>query len=224
MNQEFRSTETTQSPAGADHGLAKGLVTFAAADHVLGVIERHNRDRRDVRIDVSGRGCIWIRPDARCYSAEFDDAPGFFRARATEAFVTQHEPETARVWRPIEELLWQAGYFASQGRLLDRCSPFDVVQFGYWPNFTRLPHNLSALRLTALLVRSPMTFSLAYRSLHIAAHDAHQIYSAALASGVAQVVSNGVQADTDALHSKPSQAIRRVSGFWQKMLDRFAGL
>jgi hypothetical protein len=221
MHQEQPAVGHLQrSVRDGDPAHARTHVSFSAADHALGVIERIVQERRDACIDGGEHGHAWIRPDARSYCIEMHDPAAFFAVATPAIRVSQRLPSPSAAWRPLEDLLWIAAFHASRGRLLDRCSPFDVVQFTHWPNFTRLPHNSSAMRLTALLVRAPITISLAYRLLHVPVEHACQLYSAAAAAGIARVVS---AAPTD-VEAAPISASRRVSGFWQKMLDRFSGL
>ena len=221
MQQEHGSAGTPPcTNAGGDPAPARSQAAFRASDHALGAIERCVQERRDACVEGGEHGRVWIRPDARSYFSEVPDPAGFFGTAAPAISLSQRMPALSVAWRPLEDLLWIAAFHASRGRLLDRCSPFDVVQFTHWPNFTRLPHNGSAMRLTALLVRAPITISLAYRLLHVPAEHAYQIYSAGSAAGIARVVS-ATPKDIDAA---PVSASRRVSGFWQKMLDRFSGL
>lgn len=220
--QQEQTSPSAPPCATSTHGVTPGRSHpgFRAADHALGIVERCVQDRRDVCIDGAEHGRLWIRPDARSYCSDLRDPAAFFGQAAPECSVSQRVSEQTLAWRPLEDLLWIAAFHASRGRLLDRCSPFDVVQFMHWPNFTRLPHNASAMRLTALLVRAPITISLAYRLLHVPAEHAFQIYSAGAAAGIARVVS----ATPMEAEAAPISASRRVSGFWQKMLDRFSGL
>jgi hypothetical protein len=220
MQQEHGSAETSLCASPGSQTAAARSPAFRASDFALGVIERIVQERRDACLDGGEHGQAWIRPDARSYCIEMRDPSAFFAIAAPAIRVSQRLPSPSAAWRPLEDLLWIAAFHASRGRLLERCSPFDVVQFTHWPNFTRLPHNSSAMRLTALLVRAPITISLAHRLLHVPAEHAYQIYSAGSAAGIARVVS-ATPIDLDAA---PISASRRVSGFWQKMLDRFSGL
>jgi hypothetical protein len=89
----------------------------------------------------------------------------------------------------ISDLLWQSAFHVSEGRLIEGCSKYDVVQLRHWPNLTRLPVTPNAARICALLTRHPTTIMLIHRVLGIDKEEVCQIYSSAYSAGIAHMVS-----------------------------------
>jgi len=92
------------------------------------------------------------------------------------------------IGRNIDELLWQAGYHASGGRLMEGCNWNDVVKLNYWPNFTRLPTTPNCLRIAALLASQPTTIEYTILSLKVKRKEIYQFYCAARCSGAISTV------------------------------------
>lgn len=199
---------------------------FSAGSCLLAAIESALSQPRCSRIEVIGSGMLWLNPQARVWHARISDPTSFFRTPAALAKI--HYDVAFPISRPhgnIDELLWQAGYFGSDGRLLDRGHPLDMVELRYWPNLTRLPHTPCMVRMCALLARAPSTVLLACRMLRVTPQEAWQFYSAALAAGMIQVVCphyDGLPPASTPVAELP--VLRRMAGLWERLLERISDL
>jgi hypothetical protein len=112
----------------------------------------------------------------------------FFQAPAAQ-FKTSPlgESEKPELPKHIGELLWQAGFHASQGRMVAGTSKYDLVQFHHWPNLPHLPKTANTARICALLTRNPMTVMLVHRQLGIDKEEVYRVYSAAYSAGIALI-------------------------------------
>ncbi len=192
---------------------------FAPDDYLLGIINRAVTLRTNVRASLPGLGTVKILPDRDAFYAEVADMAEFCRAPAS-SFKTG-APDKRRVaelaetqgpGRPIRELLWEAAFHASQGRLVashsEGQSPvqlYDVVRFARWPNLrTSLPTSENTMRICALLTRHPTSLFLVSRILDIEPEEVFQNYSAACSYGVVEIVGAThhwkVELDEGALH------------------------
>lgn len=167
--------------------------TFIPADHLLGIVQQSVASHRDTRIILRGEDEIVIFPERGIYYANVSDMVEFCRAPVAEFETKIFDNGTLRYTpgseKNITDLLWQSAFHASQGRLIEGCSKYDVVQLRHWPNLTRLPVTPNAARICALLTRHPTTIMLVHRVLGIDKEEVCQIYSSAYSTGIAHMVS-----------------------------------
>lgn len=98
-------------------------------------------------------------------------------------------------FRPLDELLWSASFYASGGRLLaGSCSPINVIQLKRWPNLTRLPCTENSIQIAALLTRHPCSIKIVSRMLEIPIQEVCQFYSAASAAGLLKIINHKIAA------------------------------
>jgi hypothetical protein len=89
------------------------------------------------------------------------------------------------IGRNIDELMWQAAYYASNGRLMKGLNSDDVVHLKHWPNLSKLPCNSNTFQMAAMLTRHPTTIIFAHRVLKVPQEEINQFYSAAYCAGLA---------------------------------------
>lgn len=116
----------------------------------------------------------------------------------------------------VDDLLWDAGYHGSQGRLPVGAHPYDVIQFKQWPNLTRVAHCRDTARICALLTRSRATVAMVSRWLKVPSEDVYRVYAAAAAAGLVDLRFSGSKLDrpreSDLPHSEPDDLGGRASG------------
>jgi hypothetical protein len=197
---------------------------FLPAEHLLGIVQRIIASGGNARIVLQGRGEIAVfsargeyRADVRDM-AEFCVAPAAcFEVGAISEAVIASYPGQAR---HVRELLWSAAFHASQGRLVEGCSRYDVIQFRLWPNLTRLPATQNAARICALLTRHPTTVMLVHHILSIERKEVYQIYSAAHSAGLVEKVSKNPHSPGEEMQAQPVQA----RGLFRSLFAKIAGL
>lgn len=183
------------SQAMASNPIDAGESVFSPSDYFLGIAQRVIASGVNTRVTLPGGGEVMLYPARKEYAARIDDPGEFFR---TPAGQFQSAPLGASTEpaqpREIGELLWQAGFHASEGRLVKGATKFDVVQFRQWPNLPRLPQTPNTARICALLTRHPTTIMLAHRQLGIARDEVYQVYSAAYSAGLASIINQNPEA------------------------------
>jgi len=172
--------------------------TFSADKYLINIIRRAVSNSQNILVDRPLHGHIAILSDEGEYFAEVEHMPTFCSLAANEFKVTVldenkiHEYKTG-VGRNIEELLWQAGYYASAGRLMEGCGWNDVVKLNHWPNFTRLPTTPNSLRIAAVLATQPTTIEYTILSLKIKRDEIYQFYCAARCAGYVSAINTEAQ-------------------------------
>lgn len=168
--------------------------TFAPADHLLGIVQSVIASRVNTRVALPKIGEVVILPVRGEYYTNVREMAEFCATPATlfeTEVIGDAVPDYAYGFgRSIRDLMWQAAFHASQGRLPEGCTKYDVVQLRHWPNLTRLPITPNTARICALLTRSPTTIMLVHRILGIAKEEVYQIYSAAHSAGISAAFSS----------------------------------
>ena len=166
--------------------------TFKPGDYLLGIVQRAVALGQNTSIALPGKGELVICPTLGVYYTKTHDLIEFIR---TPAILFKIEKCDEKVLRDglgsinnLKALLWQAAFHASQGRLIEGCSKYDVVKFRHWPNLTRLPITPNTARICALLTRNPTTIMLVHRVLGIDREEVYQIYSAASSAGISHKI------------------------------------
>jgi hypothetical protein len=208
---------------------------FSPDSYLLGIVRRVIADGQDVQLALPGVGTLVIHAKRGEYFSSLDDIAPLCRMAAARFQITAFSGPLAdrsepRVGRNIDELLWQAGFYASEGRLMQGCSYYDVVQLRHWPNLSRLPITPNSMRICALLVRYPTSILLAYRLLKVPAAEMFQFYTAARCAGIANVlnrearpVSSGPQ-DEPPEPEAPVLKPHRSQTLLSLLLEKIAGL
>lgn len=167
---------------------------FRPDDFVINIIRRAIANEQCVRIGADGVGKLLLLSKQGEYISEFTNPVKFFTTPAKQFQVDVMEaepvalPRGARHGRNVDELMWTAAFFASNGRLMEGCRRDDVVQFHHWPNLSRLPVTPNTMRIVALLTRHATSITLAHRLLKVDTPEIYQIYSAARCAGIAHVL------------------------------------
>lgn len=178
--------EISNGTAAAEH------TTFNPTDHLLGILQHIVASQANTRIVLAGKGEMVVLPANDGYYITVDDIAEFCRTPAAQfevlAFGTASLPFARSSGKTIKSLLWQAAFHASQGRLIEGCSKYDVVHFERWPNLTRLPTTPNTARICALLTRHPTTLMLVHRVLGIDKEEVLQIVSAASSAGISKTI------------------------------------
>lgn len=204
-------------------GAASSLPRFAAADCLIQPIRQSIEGTDPVLLKVPDHGHVWIDPVRKLFKSHIRSEEGFFTARP-EALIMQADsasPDGGA--RALDELLYRAGWFASDSALIDECHPYDIIEMRQWPNFTRLPHAQSLFALASLLARRPSSMSIAYRKLRVPQTEALRFFNAVVAAGYVRVVSS--QPDSvSAPASKDAVEAPAAGGFWSRLFERMSGL
>lgn len=204
-----------------------GDSSFTATDYLLGIVQRAITSGNNTRITLPGKGEVNIYPQRNEYDADVQDMTLFCQTPASE-FKTAELDESDIKKEPgqnICELLWQAAFYASQGKIIEGCSKYDVVQFRHWPNLSRLPQTPNTMRICALLTRYPTTIMLVPRRLGAGKEEVFQAYSAAYCSGLVNMVSRNPQAKaTEPAEEETQDQQSQKQGLWQSLFSKISGL
>lgn len=170
-----------------------GEDVFSANDYLINIIKRAVNNAQNIHVSLPGSGSITILSSIGQYFDNTDDIKRFCMTPASEYKVTvlnknDSNSDPDNTGRNIDELMWIAGFYASNGRLMDGCFRDDVVELMHWPNLTRLPSTPNTMRLASLLSNHPTSITLAQRFLRIDKAEAYQFYTAARCAGLARAV------------------------------------
>jgi len=191
---------------------------FSPANYLIGIVLHAIESHKNVQISLPSQGEIFVWAHEEVYAANIKTEE-FWRAPADQFQVTAIEENAGGLecnsMRPLHELLWSATFHASQGKLIDGCHKFDVVQFKRWPNLTRLPCTPNATRICAALVAHPITIMILRAMLKIDTAEICQIYSAAYIAGVANVL-NRKKSETGAATNDESDSVPESSKIERK--------
>lgn len=200
-----------------------GESVFSPDAYFLGIAQRVIESGRDTRVALPGLGEVLLFPGRKAFSADLSDREGFYRQAAAQFQVSPLEPSAEpKDPRQMGELLWTAAFHASQGRLVEGTSMFDVVQLYHWPNLPKLPHTPNTARICALLTRHPTTIMLAHRLLGIKKDEVYRVYSAAYAAGLANVINQNPEAVGAAEPGEEDKSEAR--GLFRSLFAKISGL
>ena len=202
---------------------------FTPTNHLLGIVQGVLASRENTRVFLAGKGEMVIYPELGRYYDDVQSMDEFCRAPAGQFVVTAIDAASPLYvtgeGKKITDLLWQAAFFGSSGKLLANCSKFNVVQFLRWPNLTRLPVTPNAGRICALLTRHPTTLRLVHRMLDISTEEVYQIYNAAYCSGITQTISfqmGGAHVEQE--DAEPNSVPEKGRGLFRSLFSKIAGL
>lgn len=194
--------------------------TFSADDYLIHIIKRAVKNSQNIHVSLPGQGHIAILATDGEYFNHTDDIEVFCKTNISEFKVTVLNKNDSKinddVGRNIDELMWLAGFHASDGRLMEGCYRDDVVELMHWPNLTRLPSTTNTMRIASLLSNYPTSITLALSFLKIDKSEAYQFYSAAHCAGLARAVNRTPQ--------EPSLKPHRNQALLSLLLNKIARL
>ncbi|GMR20246.1 MAG: hypothetical protein BMS9Abin36_0841 [Gammaproteobacteria bacterium] len=177
---------------------------YDANDYVLGIIINAIKQQKDVNISLDPLGSVFVMASKGVYVSWVQENEKFFTTPVGSFNVktlktsASGDSGSRKNRRPLDELVWQAAFYASNGCLLKGgCEPIDVVELKRWPNLTRLPHSENAMSIAALLSQYPTSLVLVSRMLDVEIEEVCSFYSAARASGIAQAINRPAVSEED---------------------------
>lgn len=204
-------------------GDAEEVSSFSPENYLIHVIKRAVTNAQNLHISLKGVGEIILMSQRGEFFANTDTLPQICSVPVDQLEVSLLENNDVRagklvdnIGRNIDELLWFAGFYASDGRLMNGCYRDDVVQLHHWPNISRIPITPNTIRIASLLTRYPTSLVLAKHLLKVDMSELYQFYSAARCSGLARV-----------LNRKPEEPVmkpHRNQALLGKLLNKIAGL
>lgn len=104
-----------------------------------------------------------------------------------------HYPENPKV--KTQAILWQLALWTAQGRLILDITPDSPLRLKSWPNLTRLAKIPHSFRMSAFLLRTPVSLRLIHRMLGIPIEDINNFIAATYA--IALLEDPVIQADSE---------------------------
>lgn len=206
----------------SDDARTAGVDYFNPDEYLLNTLRRASANMQDLHIEIDGLGELILLSKRGEYFAHVADMPAFLTASPEQCRLNilkegdARIPEAARVGRNIDELMWQAAFHASNGRMLEGCYRDDVVELEQWPNLSRLPHTPNSMRIAALLSRHPTSIFFATRLLKVEPAEMYQFYSASRAAGLARPINREVE--------EPSLEPHQNQSLLSSLMGRIIGL
>jgi len=167
--------------------------TFSPEEYLINIVRRAVLNSQNILIDTPNHGHITLFSSDGEYFSDVENPEEFCRLPASSFKVTVLNEAKLKAYktgigRNLDELLWQVGFYASNGRLMEGCMWNDVVELSHWPNFTRVPVRPSFLRLAAILAKQATSLEYCITLLKISRQEAYQFYTAAISAGAVRVV------------------------------------
>ena len=182
------------TPDGMEHTENSHDYHFDPDKYLIKILCRAVANKQDISVTLPAGDRLAIFPTRGDYFSYVSDMTTFCKSNVdqfTVKVLNQTESDTYRkgneYGRNFDELLWQATYYASQGRLIKGCEREDVIEITYWPNLTRLPGPPSSIAIAALLTRYPTSITLASHILKVPMSEMFEFYSAAFSAGFVKV-------------------------------------
>lgn len=192
---------------------------FDPKDYLLGVLQKAVAKKKCISVNHSDYGDLTVFTAEGEYHTNITDLEGFCRLPAAEFNVRELSDKEVMtiavekgIGRNIDELMWQAAYYASQGRLMEGLSLTDVVHLKHWPNLTRLPNTFNTYQMTAMLTRHPTTIVFAHRVLKIPQEEINEFYSAAYCAGLAEMLNTPPVELAEVGETKEGTLLGRIIG------------
>ena len=205
-----------------------GEIFFSAGDYFLGLAQQAIASGKNTKITLAGKGEVAIYPARREFVADIAGQAEFFQAPAAQFQSAElgdvAPPAKGGRSRHIGELLWLAAFHASQGRLVEGISKFDVVKFRQWPNLPHLTKSPNTERICALLTRHPTTIWLVHRQLGITKTEVSQVYAAAYSAGIVTVLNRNPQAATSNETEEEDKDTSQDRGLFRSLFAKISGL
>jgi hypothetical protein len=192
---------------------------FDPQEYLLGILQKAVARKKDISVSHNDYGELVVFTENGEYHANISDLQSFCRVSSSELKVKELSPKESNaitqekgIGRNIDELLWQAGCYASQGRLMNGLSLTDVVHMKHWPNLTRLPNNFNTFQITAMLTKHPTTIMFAHRVLKVPEREVCEFYSAAYCAGLAEMLNTPPVELSEVAESKEGTLLSRIIG------------
>lgn len=199
--------------------------TFDPSEGLVGILWRAIEHNEDILVTLESGAGIVLVPSRGEYAGYASDMRTFCEAGVEQYTVKCLDSDYRKQFergktlqRCMFELLWQAGFFGSKGRLIVGCGRYDVVQLTRWPNLTRVPAMPSAMAIAALLSRYPTHISIARRLTGVTAEEINKFCSAAFASRSLKILSRTEAVD------EPELKPHSNSSIFGRVMDRLRSL
>jgi hypothetical protein len=152
----------THSPAPAQAApAASSDEVFAPQSCLLGILQEAMRSGQGLSLTAPRQPQILICPEAQSfYSVVGVEALSDFCTLPAQAIqasplaraeIERLSQERKMSRQALDELLWLAALYGSQGRLLQGCAADAVVHLKHWPQVSHLPHYRAYLRIAAFM-------------------------------------------------------------------------
>lgn len=169
--------------------------SFSPDDYVINIIRRAVSNKQNILIDNPNHGRVTVLGGNGEYFTDLEHLKSFCQLPANAFKVTVLNDEKSRsynntVGRDIDELLWMAGFYASDGRLIAGGKWDDVMELCHWPNFTRIPMSINFLRIASLLSQSATSIEYVIATLKISRDDVYRFYCAARCAGAIRIINS----------------------------------
>jgi hypothetical protein len=192
---------------------------FDPKQYLLGVVQQAIARKSDIVINHEKYGDLIVLTVAGEYHTDIKDLSEFCQVDSSELDVrklsTKDVTQISKdkgIGRNIDELMWTAAYYASNGLLMQGLNNDDVVHLKHWPNLSKLPCNFNTFQMAAMLTRHPTTIVFAHRVLKVPHDEINQFYSAAYCAGLAEVLNTPPVELSEVAETKEGTLLSRIMG------------
>ncbi|MFD1244139.1 alpha-glucan phosphorylase [Paralysiella testudinis] len=180
--------------AGHEHQRQESVSirSFSTDATLLGLVRRLAAENTDTAIMVDGKPVLVIFPAMEKILLAADPErieelclqPALtLETKAVPANSGLHEKAKIKTMA----FIWQLAIWTAQGRLIEPVTPDSVLKLKSWPNMTRMAFLPDAMRLSAFLIKTPVSLSMLYKLLSVDMKDILNFIAATYATGYLQV-------------------------------------
>lgn len=232
-----------EPPVSNDHQESVTLNRFHVDGTLLGMVQQLSKKDSDTAILIDNKPILIVFPSVKRVLLALEsealqklcrDPSPSLQTRPVTASSKLHEK--AKI--SIESCIWQLAIWTGNGRLIDPITPNTLLKLRVWPNMTRLAFLPESIRLSAFLVRYPVTLATLYKLLPVDMKDILNYIAVTYAAGfldIEQPLTQQIQQQKQApemvmtrTHQSPqaepastaTETNKQPKGLLQRLMDR----
>lgn len=185
---------------------------FSTEGTLLGVVQQLAEQNQDMALAVDGKPVLIVFPSIQKVLLAADPERIEALCRQTNLrYETKPVAGSEQLYEKAklktQAFIWQLAIWTADGRLIEPVTPDSILKLKAWPNMTRMAYLPESMRLSAFLIKTPVSLSMLYKLLSLDMKDILNFIAATYATGylqVEQVATPTVAASSEAVVSRPT--------------------
>ena len=230
----------TAAAKGKERQESVAIRSFSTAGTLLGLVQELLAQEQDTAVAVDGKPVLVIFPSIQrvLLAAEPEKIQALCKQTGLQ-LETKAVPVGAQLHEKAkiksEAFVWQLAIWTAQGRLIEPITPDTILKLKSWPNMTRMAFLPESMRLSAFLIKTPVSLSMLYKLLPLEMDDILNFIAATYAAGylhIEQPAVRGMQEnEIETVLSRPMQeveastqaadeSVKQPRGLLQRLMSR----
>lgn len=164
------------------------IVRFNTENTLLGFVQQQLTQKQDVVVVANGKPVAMVFSSLQrvLLAQEAEELEKLCQSTSVSLStkpipVNENLHEQAKI--KSEAFVWQLAIWTAQGRLISPITPDTVLRLKSWPNMTRMAYLPESMRLSAFLIKTPVSLSMLYKLLPLDMADILNFVAATYATG-----------------------------------------